>query len=293
MNELGVLACPRCRAPLVRRDDRLISSAAGRAHACEGFAKLGGKPVLIHFERSIIYRRSFLANGGGNHIEHKAFSRSRISRVVKHLAEDSRAKDPNLFLALLKARRARPVVIVGGGTRGLGSDQLWTDPQFELISFDIHDSPNVHFVADAHELPLPDGSVDGVWIQAVPGHVLDPPQMVSEMHRVLCPANLVRSARTRARSRARNTFHSVVITTASALSSQIVHLLGLGFLDHPDDAGGVDVEVINRVSSEGRGSVLQAVHFVAFGQEQNGWIGPVLPSEARDQRTFTHGVQLP
>jgi hypothetical protein len=64
-------------------------------------------------------------------------------------------------------------------------------------------------------------------------------------------------------------------------------------LDHPDDAGGGDVEVINRVSIEGRGSVLQAVHFVAFGQEHIGWIGPVLPSDARDQRTFAHSVQLP
>ena len=150
--------------------------------------------MLIDFERSIVDRRRFLANGGGNHIERKALSRSRVYRVVKHLAGESRdaAKNANLFLALLKTRRPRPVVVsVGGATRGLGSDQLWTDPQIELISFDIYDSPNVHFLADAHDIPLPDGSVDGVWIQAVLDHVLEPAQVVSEIHRVLGPEGLV------------------------------------------------------------------------------------------------------
>ena len=75
MNELGVLAWPRYRAPLMRRDDRLICSGAGCAHACEGFAKLRGKPVLIDFGRGIIAARAFFVSGGGGRIERNAVSR--------------------------------------------------------------------------------------------------------------------------------------------------------------------------------------------------------------------------
>jgi hypothetical protein len=118
------------------------------------------------------------------------------------------------------------------------------------------------------------------------------------------------SARTRGRLMARNTFHSVMITTALTLSSQIVDLLGLAFLDFPDDTGGVgditvvqqerqvarvriDVEVINPVSIEGRGPALQAADFAALGQEQIGSIGTGLLRDARDQRSFAHDSQLP
>jgi SAM-dependent methyltransferase len=196
MDELSLLACPRCHAQLVEQDDRLACSSARCTLAAEGFAKLGGKPALIDFDRSIVDRRSFFASGDGNHIKRNAISRPRAYRLVKRLAGANRdaARNAEAFLALLKVRRHRPmVVIVGGGTRGLGSDRLWTDPQIKLISFDIYDSPNVHFLADAHDMPLPDGSVDGVWIQAVLEHVLEPAQVVSEIHRVLGTEGLVYS----------------------------------------------------------------------------------------------------
>src|SRR6202012_1790690 len=45
--------------------------------------------------------------------------------------------------------------------------------------------------AAGHRLLLADQSVDGVWIQAVLEHVLDPQQVVAEIHRVLRPSGLV------------------------------------------------------------------------------------------------------
>jgi SAM-dependent methyltransferase len=47
------------------------------------------------------------------------------------------------------------------------------------------------FVADAHQIPLADGSVDAVVVQAVLEHVLDPVAVVREIHRVLRPDGLV------------------------------------------------------------------------------------------------------
>ena len=57
--------------------------------------------------------------------------------------------------------------------------------------FAIYASPLTHFVADAHRIPLADASVDAVWIQAVLEHVLDPWQVVAEIHRVLRDGGVV------------------------------------------------------------------------------------------------------
>jgi SAM-dependent methyltransferase len=194
MDDPHLLVCPRCHAQLMQNGERLTCSSAHCGLASEAFATHGGTPVLIDFEQSIVDRRKFLADGGGDDMERHALSSPRAYRWVKRLTGANRcaARNAELFIALLKLRRARPiVVIVGGGTRGIGSDRLWTDPQIKLISFDIYDSPNVQFLADAHAMPLPDGSVDGVWVQAVLEHVLGPAQVVSEIHRVLGPEGLV------------------------------------------------------------------------------------------------------
>ena len=49
----------------------------------------------------------------------------------------------------------------------------------------MYTSPYTSIVADGHHLPFCDNSFDGVWIQAVLEHVLDPNVVVSEIHRVL------------------------------------------------------------------------------------------------------------
>ena len=59
------------------------------------------------------------------------------------------------------------------------------------MAFDVYSSPNVQFLADAHQIPLADSSVDAVVVQAVLEHVLDPRRVVSEIERVLRPDGLV------------------------------------------------------------------------------------------------------
>jgi SAM-dependent methyltransferase len=68
---------------------------------------------------------------------------------------------------------------------------LYDDPAVDVIGFDVYDSPNIQFIADAHAIPIVDGCFDGVWIQAVLEHVLDPEKVVAEIHRVLRPQGLV------------------------------------------------------------------------------------------------------
>lgn len=72
-----------------------------------------------------------------------------------------------------------------------GAAKLYSSDQIDLIGTDVYDLPNVAVLADAHFLPFKDGSFDGVWIQAVLEHVLDPWMTVRESRRVLKPSGLV------------------------------------------------------------------------------------------------------
>ena len=83
------------------------------------------------------------------------------------------------------------MVVVGGGANQHGLDRLYQDPSINVIGFDIYGSDLVQFIADGHSIPLASGSVDAVVVQAVLEHVLDPPQVVREIHRVLRPDGIV------------------------------------------------------------------------------------------------------
>lgn len=80
---------------------------------------------------------------------------------------------------------ASRILIVGGGEDAHGLWRITQRTDLSTITFDIYRSDLVDFVADAHAIPLQDGSVDCVVVQAVLEHVLDPWKVASELHRVL------------------------------------------------------------------------------------------------------------
>ena len=59
------------------------------------------------------------------------------------------------------------------------------DAEIQLTVTDVYVGPQTQILCDAHWLPFSDGVFDGVVIQAVLEHVLDPPRVVAEIHRVL------------------------------------------------------------------------------------------------------------
>lgn len=83
------------------------------------------------------------------------------------------------------------LLVIGGGSHGIGMEPLYEDPRIRLVSLDIYRTEKTDLVADAHALPLADGSVDGVWAQYVLEHVLDPWAVVAEIQRVSRTEGLV------------------------------------------------------------------------------------------------------
>ena len=96
------------------------------------------------------------------------------------------------FVRQIKSLAKKPkVLVVGAGSKGAMTESLWEDEAIEMHGVDIYASPNVDAVCDGHYLPLPNAEYDGVWIQAVLEHVVDPSRVVAEIHRVLRPNGVV------------------------------------------------------------------------------------------------------
>jgi SAM-dependent methyltransferase len=187
---LAMVRCPRCQGHLKESTDEprgraLYCSSPACEYSKSGFPILGDAPVLIDFDRSILDRDWFMRTGAAST---KPRGRSWLSRLTWRLTTSPGPSGHNAqeFLSRLKAKTRNPIVlVVGGGVIGHAAAALYSDESVRIVGTDIYRSDLTDLVADGHQLPFADRSVDGVWIQAVLEHVLEPQQVVNEIHRVL------------------------------------------------------------------------------------------------------------
>jgi SAM-dependent methyltransferase len=179
------LICPTCKHALTATG--LVSCTSSNCRFNAGFPVVEQIPVLIAFEDSIINEEMAL-------MKPRDLNPGTFSRIKQWAAGKNRIAEKNeiQLLKLLRNRNGRQLVLnIGGGTIGSGMSGLYQASDIDLISFDVYASPHVNFIADAHSIPIADKSVDGIWIQAVLEHVLDPRRVVSEILRVLKPGGLI------------------------------------------------------------------------------------------------------
>lgn len=155
------------------------------------FPIIHGQPILVDFADSVLDEATAIDRCAPSLVSRPSGWRKRLSRLAfggKPRARRNAAR----FLQLLKTSDRDPVVlVVGGATVGDGSEALYRDTSVKIIAFDVYRSEHTHFVADAHSIPIPDGVIDAVWVQAVLEHVLSPERVVAEIYRVLRPRGLV------------------------------------------------------------------------------------------------------
>lgn len=175
--------CPACRYEL--RD--LACSRCGRE-----FPTVAGLPVLIDFSTSIVDADAVLNSEASSAVPRRhGAGYQRLRRLVFGSGTVTR-RNAAAFVEEVLALAERPRVLdIGGATVGGGSDVFREDPRISVTAFDVYASPRVNFIADAHQIPLPDASFDGVWVQAVLEHVLTPTRVVDEIERVLRPGGIV------------------------------------------------------------------------------------------------------
>jgi SAM-dependent methyltransferase len=188
-----IVRCPRCRSRLdLAHADRPRCTNVECALAKTGFLRSHGQLVLVDFERSIFEASAFERGGSVVPRVNRANPLWRIGRRVIFGSGNVSANIARRMIRELKAVSAAPrLLMIGGGTVGGGTEALYEDEAIVLTAFDVYVSANTQLVADGHQLPFADSVFDGVWIQAVLEHVLEPHAVAGEIHRVLKDGGLV------------------------------------------------------------------------------------------------------
>jgi SAM-dependent methyltransferase len=198
----AILRCPRCvsqlrnleNLELVDDEVQLYCSNPDCRYATKGFPIIEKQPILIDFDRSIIDEAKFLTTKARSFISRDDSAKQLKTRMRIFAAGRNRIAEfyCHRFIETVKGQSTKPcVLVIGGGAMGSGTAQLYRETALHVIGTDIYASAYTSVVADGHQLPFCDGSFDGVWIQAVLEHVLDPSLVVSEIHRVLRPHGVV------------------------------------------------------------------------------------------------------
>jgi len=188
-----ILICPRSGRPLVQEGEFFMHLDDGKSSKIR-YCSLNGQPVLVDFDDSVLDENEIFMREGNSVLQRK---QGRLRNWIKDslLYPDANrlaGRIAQQFARMLKEKGNKPrLLIVGGGGKGIGTDVFYDDPDIQVIGFDIYASPLTHFIADAHQIPIETGSVDGVWIQYVLEHVLDPWRVVGEIRRVLSNDGLV------------------------------------------------------------------------------------------------------
>jgi SAM-dependent methyltransferase len=196
----SMLRCPVCGGTIRDADGQLVCEdiACGTVYPI-----VDGVPVLLN-ERSSLFstqalvrqskvRKVLLRRGktAGSPqpqslLEKLEASTPSISRNIRSVGNVER------FAGLLTEPATHSVVlVVGGRTLGKGISLLLSHPSIELVESDVAFGPRTALICDAHDIPFEDGCFDGVIVQGVLEHVVDPARCVTEMHRVLKVDGLV------------------------------------------------------------------------------------------------------
>lgn len=189
---IHALRCPRTKAKLHRVGDKFAPLDAA-ARGCAEYPIVGGVPILIDFRSSVLRDARDRTHTESGVINRKGYGGigARVKKLVSPPKKITRKNVVRLRDLLLREMNPARLLMVGGGSIGQGMRPLYEDPSIQIYAFDIYASPNVQFVADAHQIPLPNEFFDAVVIQAVLEHVLQPADVVAEVWRVLKPNGLI------------------------------------------------------------------------------------------------------
>jgi SAM-dependent methyltransferase len=183
-----LLACPRCHGPLTPGATDWRCDGTDCRYAGQPFPVVAGVPALVDFERSVLDAERLQTIDGAAEL-----SRSQLGKMIRRVIHQENAVAPQQVAKMLTELRAdaeasgrKPrVLIIGGGEVGEGLAELYADADVDIVAFDIYVSSAVQFIGDGHGIALADGSMDGVIIQAVLEHVLEPTVVAAEIERVL------------------------------------------------------------------------------------------------------------
>jgi len=188
MNKIELyLVCPSCKITEIKFEKKKYF-----CEKCElSYIVKNNLPILINFnlenvlikENEIIFKKERLDK---NIFKEKILNFVYGTSVV---TEDNVIK----FLNKLDKDNNKRVLVIGGASKGSGTDDLWKSEKVNITSIDLVGTKNVDYIVDAHYLPFKNETFDAIWIQAVLEHVVSPEVVVKEIFRVLKEGGVVYS----------------------------------------------------------------------------------------------------
>ncbi len=185
-----MLRCPICGAKLELCDEH---------YHCKNlqcnflFPIISGVPILIN-ENSCVFSIDDFVNQRDTtfYLSQNKFEQI-VTRFIPKIDRNIKSRDNYYkFTKLLLGQSSTPkVLVIGGSILGEGMEAIIAHPDIGLVDSDVAFGPRTKLVCDAYSIPFEDNSFDGVIVQAVLEHVVDPWRCVEEIHRVLKEDGLV------------------------------------------------------------------------------------------------------
>jgi len=150
-----------------------------------------GYPILINFGlENVLIKENEIK------IEKKKNNPNSVkNKILNFLFGISEVTEINVekFLNILINSNKTKVLVIGGATKGSGTNKLWENEKINITSIDLVGTSNVDYIVDAHYLPFKKETFDAIWIQAVLEHVVSPSSVVEEIFRVIKNGGIVYS----------------------------------------------------------------------------------------------------
>lgn len=178
---LDVIVCPRCRGAL-------FGSTGLTCTNCDlQFPLIDGIPILINEENSLFHIEDFAQKRDTTYNTASPGWKKALRRFIPSIVLNIKSeRNFQKSLALLCEMNPAPnLLVVGGAVEGEGFDAGSLPAEINLVETDVSFGPRTGLICDGHDLPFKDATFDGVIVQAVLEHVLDPARCVAEIERVL------------------------------------------------------------------------------------------------------------
>lgn len=195
---VGNLRCPICWSTLTTASAEFQCES----QSCrETFPVVNGVPILLNEKNSVFSTAELVAEQerslGNPDSDRRRTIEQRIWRLLPSINRNlTGSQNYAKFAALInqgtRESAKQMVLVIGAGPEtGEGMEAFLGASEIELIETDVVLGPKTAVVCDAHDIPFSDQSFDGVIVQAVLEHVVDPYRCVQEIYRVLKPNGLV------------------------------------------------------------------------------------------------------
>lgn len=180
------LICPATGSRLKQKGEYLESESDPDIR----YPVIGGIPILINSRKSLFSIDDFLRKKNTTFELRQSKIKKIVGKLTPRISVNIKAKHNYREMVTLLPDNSK-ILVLGGSIKGEGIEEIYSNESYEVIGSDVSFGPYTTVISDAHDIPFEDKTFDGVTVQAVLEHVVEPRRVVDEIYRILKPSGLV------------------------------------------------------------------------------------------------------